>query len=130
MTSEIPAPTIIPSSPFCHLCQCFRQSSFVGGCTDDLIVSSTQTIDENSVTAVPTDQPPNTVKIATRIIDRSLKPILNIFHGCHGSKTFRHHCETLRRNLDLRNCGPAYIIYNAAIQQSNISDAILDETIV
>ena len=130
MTCEIPAPAIIPSRPFCHFCQGFRQSSFVRACTNDLIVPSQPTKDEESTTAVPSDQSSNSVKIATRIVDRSLKPILNIFHGCHGSKTFRHHCETLRRNLDLRNCGPAFIIYNAAIQQSNISDVILDETIV
>ena len=110
------------------MCKDFRQSSFVHGCKDVLNVSPLSI--DSLAAAVPSNEHSNTIKIATRIIDRSLKPILNLFHGCNGSKMFRHDCETLRRNTTIRNCGPAFILYHAAIQEANISDAILDESIV
>ena len=129
ITSEIPAPKIDPIHPFCGICKDFRQSSFVHGCNDDVAVHPLP--NDSSTMHLPSNEDVrSTVKIATRIIDRSLKPILNIFHGCNGSKMFRHDCETLRRNTAIRDCGPAYILHHAAIQQLNISDAILDEPIV
>ena len=128
ITSEVPAPSIESMLPFCCICKDFRQSPFLRSCNEDHIVSTTSIGSTDAV--LQPDQQSNTIKIATRIIDRSLKPILNIFHGCNGSKLFRHHCEALRRNIDIRNCGPAYILYHAAIQQNCISDSILDESII
>ena len=50
------------------------------------------------------------IKITSRVIDRSLKPVLNIFFGLRHSKTFRRECEKLSRDKVIRNCGPSYIL--------------------
>jgi tRNA-dihydrouridine synthase A len=129
ITSELPAPTVDYIRPFCYICKTFRQSFVASGVPNgDSAVNATLTTGTEIVNEP--DPPIDGIKIATRIIDRSLKPILNIFHGCSGSKMFRHDCEALRRNTTIRNCGPAYILYHAAIQQCRISDAILDESIL
>ena len=132
ITSEIPAPNIEGLRPFCSICKEFRQSPFVRNCNDDdnLVATTTPTAVRSECLQQSDQHPANTIKIATRIIDRSLKSILNIFHGCNGSKAFRYNCEILRRCTLIRNCGPAYILYHASIQQSNVSDEILDESII
>ncbi|GFH59209.1 FMN-linked oxidoreductase [Chaetoceros tenuissimus] len=53
------------------------------------------------------------MKITSRVIDRSLRPILGIFFGCRMNKGFRRECDRLSRDKSIRNCGPAFIIKKA-----------------
>ncbi len=53
------------------------------------------------------------IKITSRVIDRSLKPILNIFFGLPKSKQFRRECDRLSRDKRIRNCGPGFILRSA-----------------
>jgi tRNA-dihydrouridine synthase A len=122
ITMEIPSPNITFIEPYCTICKEFRQLLFQSSTIDRLI--SNEPCRESTLSPKAT-----IVKIVTKIIDRSIKPILNIFHEQNGSKVYKHQCEMLRRDLTIRNCGPAYIIYCATIQQSNISDHILDQSI-
>jgi len=52
----------------------------------------------------------NKTKISSRVIDRSLKPVLGIFFGLPKSKLFRRVCDELGRDLRIRNCGPGFIL--------------------
>ena len=70
--------------------------------------------------SAPTDevgieQEPNngSTKISSRVIDRSLKPILGVFFGLRQNKRFRRECDRLSRDKDIRNCGPGFILRTA-----------------
>jgi tRNA-dihydrouridine synthase A len=64
------------------------------------------------------------VKITAHVIDRSLKPVWGVLHGCPGSRKYRCRMFELARDLSLRNCGPAHILRCAVA--SSISDELLD----
>ena len=53
------------------------------------------------------------MKITSYVIDRSLKPILNMFFGQRKSKQFRRECDRLSRDKAIRNCGPGFILRSA-----------------
>ena len=50
------------------------------------------------------------IKITTCVVDRSMKPILNMFFGLPKSRMFRRECDRLGRDKTIRNCGPAFIL--------------------
>jgi len=50
------------------------------------------------------------IKITSRVVDRSLRPILGIFFGLRKSKQFRRECDKLSRDKTIRNCGPGFIL--------------------
>eukprot|EP00593_Proboscia_inermis_P001462 CAMPEP_0171300252 /NCGR_PEP_ID=MMETSP0816-20121228/9034_1 /TAXON_ID=420281 /ORGANISM="Proboscia inermis, Strain CCAP1064/1" /LENGTH=507 /DNA_ID=CAMNT_0011776593 /DNA_START=82 /DNA_END=1605 /DNA_ORIENTATION=+ len=53
------------------------------------------------------------VKISSRVIDRALKPIYAIFFGLPMKKAFQRECDRLSKELNVRNCGPGYMIRKA-----------------
>ena len=67
------------------------------------------------------------VKISSKVIDRSLKPILGIFFGQPKSKFFRRECDRLSRDKSIRNCGPGYIVRKV---MSVLPPYMLDEEFV
>eukprot|EP00543_Licmophora_paradoxa_P009573 CAMPEP_0202477650 /NCGR_PEP_ID=MMETSP1360-20130828/94046_1 /ASSEMBLY_ACC=CAM_ASM_000848 /TAXON_ID=515479 /ORGANISM="Licmophora paradoxa, Strain CCMP2313" /LENGTH=463 /DNA_ID=CAMNT_0049104899 /DNA_START=63 /DNA_END=1454 /DNA_ORIENTATION=+ len=67
------------------------------------------------------------VKIASRVVDRALKPVLGIFVNMKGSKRFRQACFSLARDLAIRNCGPAFILQKA---MESVPPHILDSPFV
>jgi len=50
------------------------------------------------------------IKIITRVMDRSFKPILGMFFGLPKSKLYRKELERLSRDTKIRNCGPAHVL--------------------
>jgi tRNA-dihydrouridine synthase A len=121
VTHELPAPNITQNRPFCCICKEFRQSTFN---------DTTMLLDELRGPLHVESLEPSLmkIKIATRIIDRAVRPTLGLFYQQDGSKTFRRTCEVLSRDRSIRNCGPAYILYQAV--QSSISSHILDKPLV
>lgn len=67
------------------------------------------------------------VKISSFVIDRSLKPIRGIFHGCPGTRGFRRHLDRLSRDPALRDCGPGFMV---RVATSAMPAALLDQDIV
>jgi len=82
------------NKPNCQICKDLHQAR-------NMIILS-----NNSYTSSTHKQ----IKISSRVIDRSLKPILGIFFGMPKSKLFRRLCDTLSRNKQIRNCGPGFIL--------------------
>ena len=66
-------------------------------------------------------------KISSRVIDRSLAPILGLFFGLAKSKTFRRECDRLNKNVRIRNCGPGFIIRKA---MQIMPDGMLDDDFI
>eukprot|EP00980_Cylindrotheca_fusiformis_P022670 scaffold9548_cov108-Cylindrotheca_fusiformis.AAC.2 len=92
VTTRIPAPKVVENKKACPIC-C---ENIADGKPLKL-----QSMEERC------SQP---IKIITRVIDRSLKPILGLFFGMPKSKLFRRECERLSRDAAIRNCGPGYIL--------------------
>jgi hypothetical protein len=66
---------------------------------------------------------PKVVKISSYVVDRALKPVLGMFFGMPGTKTWRRACYELSRDVRIRNCGPAFILRQAV---KRMSDELLD----
>ena len=62
-------------------------------------------------------------KMVSSVIDRPLKPILGVFAGLPGNAKFRREIHRLSRDMNVRNCGPGYVLRKAI---ECISDDILD----
>mmetsp|Transcript_49 Transcript_49/g.119 ORF Transcript_49/g.119 Transcript_49/m.119 type:complete len:595 (-) Transcript_49:60-1844(-) len=52
-------------------------------------------------------------KIVSRVIDRALQPTLGILFGLPGNSKFRRELHRLSRDMEIRNCGPGYILKRA-----------------
>ena len=117
VTHEIPAPYVTPTVAYCSICKDFRLSmfSYDTPCVGDIQIPGMGSKQRH-------------VKIATRIIDRSLKPALGLFFQQDGSKLFRRQCDLLSRDLVVRNCGPAFILYQAV--KLSISNHVLDRSVL
>ena len=114
VTVNISAMGVIMDAPFCAMCRdmcCAPDSDESKPCLE--------------IAAKPADK--SEVKISSRVIDRSLKPILGIFFGLPKSKTFRRTCDKLSRDLAVRNCGPAFILREA---MKSVPVEILDQDLV
>ncbi len=114
ITSRIPAPKVIFfSDEGCDICR---------------VVESKKYNDVNAKNRVK-EKCRMKMKITSHVIDRSLKPILNIFFGLRHSKKFRRECERLRGNKTIRNCGPAFILRSALLLMPNeLLDQPFEET--
>lgn len=106
ITRRIPAPHIRLPEGGCEIC-----SKFYGSCNPEKI--------ENNLEGQE--------KISSRVIDRSLKPILGILFGRPKSRLFRRQCDVLSRDKRTRNCGPAYIIREA---MSSLPQTLIDEDFI
>lgn len=118
MTLRIPAPNIDLPDWGCSLCQDYC------GCRDDDDCNDNSGDDEYNY--IQSDQE-RKIKISSRVIDRSLKPILGIFFGLPKSKLFRRECDRLSRDKQIRNCGPGYIVRKA---MDAMPQYLLDEDFV
>jgi hypothetical protein len=114
MTVNVPAPDVIMEAPYCPICR----EMYTGGETDK---------NERCAGIVPPPTDRSEVKISSRVIDRSLKPVLGMFFGLPKSKTFRRTCDKLSRDLAARNCGPAFILREA---MKSVPVEILDQDLV
>ena len=112
-TVNIPSPNVIFHSQHCFICQ-------------EFFVNPEQIIPKQMRLSLASTNC-RELKISSRVIDRSLKPILGIFFGLPKSKTFRRVCDQLSRDQKVRNCGPAYIIKKAL---TSVPAYILDEDFI
>lgn len=84
---------------------------------------------KRSLSVAPTSRSGNdvTVKVATIVMDRCIKPINNIFYGLPKAKLFRQEVNRLARDLKIRNCGPSALIVRALCV---IPDELLDQELI
>eukprot|EP00551_Chaetoceros_affinis_P009510 CAMPEP_0203670792 /NCGR_PEP_ID=MMETSP0090-20130426/6777_1 /ASSEMBLY_ACC=CAM_ASM_001088 /TAXON_ID=426623 /ORGANISM="Chaetoceros affinis, Strain CCMP159" /LENGTH=511 /DNA_ID=CAMNT_0050535735 /DNA_START=98 /DNA_END=1633 /DNA_ORIENTATION=- len=119
ITSRIPAPVVEFLSSACDICGEFYGNNDINN--------------NNKISKISVHGPNNSKeqvrkpKISSRVIDRSLKPILGLFFGRPKSKLFRRECDRLSRDKNVRNCGPAYIIRKA---MSKMPSALLEEEFI
>lgn len=128
ITIDIPAPKVTQfTTGGCHICcDIYGGTSSITKDTKKNIDTGKQGLD----LGLDKDQKLNLapkVKIASRVIDRSLKPILGIFFGRPKSKLFRRECDRLSRDKYVRNCGPGYIVRKAL---SAMPDELVDEQFI
>ena len=122
MTMKIPSPNVTKIQDYCELCRNFYQQK------DTTIRKDTKYLDiYHRMTKNVKRKSKNDMKITSRVIDRSLKPVLGIFFGLPKSKTFRRICDTLSRDMNVRNCGPGFILQLA---MSGMPSDILDQEFV
>ena len=100
MTIDIPAPDVIMEAPYCPICR----EMYTGGETD-------KTDRCAAIVPPPTDR--SEVKVNSRVLSRSLTPVLGIFFGLPKAKAFKRACHLLGRDWAVRNCGPAFILREA-----------------
>ena len=119
MTMDIPAPQITQfTHGGCHICcDIYGDESSSG--------SNRNTKNDMGKEQKHKEMPK--VKIGSRVIDRSLKPILGIFFGRPKSKLFRRECDRLSRDKYVRNCGPGYIVRKAL---RAMPDELVDEQFI
>lgn len=114
VTLRIPAPHVqmFVSSGGCEICKCFYGDGIpVNGLEHQEVCKQEK------------------VKITSRVIDRSLRPILGIFFGLYSSKVFRRECDRLSRDKRVRNCGPAFILRKAlSVMPSELLDQPFTKT--
>mmetsp|Transcript_22759 Transcript_22759/g.67280 ORF Transcript_22759/g.67280 Transcript_22759/m.67280 type:complete len:690 (-) Transcript_22759:1700-3769(-) len=126
MTWKIPAPEVMRIRKWCVVCREIYGSGDSGSGDGNGVGDSN---DEKGPTAVVTtdstagDTPPlakaqteettRKIKIAPRIVGRSLKPVRGIFFGLPGAKAFVRELDRLGMDKSVRNCGPGYILRRA-----------------
>jgi tRNA-dihydrouridine synthase A len=100
MMTKIPAPQVVQCREYCSVCQ-------------DMYIRDKEEKKECNATALKSRVKFSKIKISSRVIDRSLKPVLGMFFGLPKSKTFRRVCDELSRDMTVRNCGPGFILRKA-----------------
>lgn len=123
MTIKIPAPTpVVRYREYCNMCR-------------DVFGSDKEEKKECNARAIKPHSECPKAKKSSRVIDRSLKPVLGMFFGLPKSKTFRRTCDALSRDMAVRNCGPGSILRMAVsampsdilnqdfVKTENLSDA-------
>ena len=118
----------------CSICEEFYQADYnhrqrqEHDDNDDVAVPSSNVASSSSTMTTATNGDTTSitkaVKISTNVIYRALKPILGIFFGLPKSKKFRYTIDKLTHNVEVRNCGPGYILRKAL--QLSIPDDMLD----
>ena len=54
-------------------------------------------------------------KFTSYVVDRALKPVLGMFFGMKGAKTWKRTLDDLSRDSRSRNCGPGFLIREAIL---------------
>jgi tRNA-dihydrouridine synthase A len=114
VTSRIPAPKVVHNRPYCSICQEFATT------TKD---TPTTVEDEEEIE----NHAKPIIKIYPGVIDRSLRPVFNLFFGIPGSNRFRRACNSNSRDLKMRNCGPAFLLRKA---MQHVPAHVLDQDFV
>ena len=52
----------------------------------------------------------NNIKVSTGVVCQSMKPVLGIFTGLAGNKSYRFELDVITKDLAVRNCGPAFVL--------------------
>jgi len=111
MTLKIPVPEVVHERECCDVCRdVYGNENTSSSATDNHAAGK-----------------PRKAKISSRVIDRSLKPVLGIFFGLPKAKVFRRVCDDLSRDAVVRNCGPGYILRKAV---RVVPDEILNQEFV
>jgi hypothetical protein len=120
ITYEYPAPKInLDPNTYCPICTILYTTMNNSQNSDKHLEYSTETttlIVDGIKEKIKELQETNTntkknIKISSKIIGRSLKPIQGMFYNiAKYNKLFRRTCDTLGQNLFIRNCGPGFII--------------------
>jgi hypothetical protein len=120
ITFEFPPPKVTHERDCCHICASLYQTTPTKSSRSD---QNATTINEengnsnvmnvNASTTSPKHETPHQVKIRSRIIDRSLRPVLNIFKDVPNTRSFKRMCNELGKDTRIRNCGPGYILRRA-----------------
>eukprot|EP00978_Attheya_sp_CCMP212_P008346 scaffold19638_cov48-Attheya_sp.AAC.1 len=128
LTTRIPAPKI-PLSPnqYCDICKPIYYR-YDKAPTEEEEQGSNDAIHMASNKGAIILYKEDGVKISSRVMDRSLKPILGMFYNLPGAKVFRRRCHELSRDLRVRNCGPGCVLRMALA--SSISPHILHQDFV
>jgi tRNA-dihydrouridine synthase A len=104
-TIRLPAPQVTHTRPHCVLCGNGEERS-----TKEHYSGGGETV---------TARPPLVVvakaKITHSIMERSLKPVRNLFYNLPGHAAFRRACDDLGHNMTIRNCGPAFALQQALL---------------
>lgn len=122
VTSRIPSPRVkmFVSRGGCDICKCVYGDGIPLQQEGELV---------EKVKKKLSSKQNNQVKITSRVIDRSLRPILGIFFGLRHSKVFKRECDKLSRDKVVRNCGPAFILRKAlSVMPSELLDQPFTKT--
>jgi tRNA-dihydrouridine synthase A len=123
VTDRLPAPTIPATRLYCEYCGSDPQAT-----TSSMSQTAAPHLENGLKQSAIAGRPPHVIKISTRVMDRSLKPVHNLFFSQPGAKAFRRACETLSRDTTIRNCGPAFVLLRAVA--ATIAPDVLDQPLV
>jgi hypothetical protein len=112
ITFEFPPPKVLlHERDFCHICASLYQTTTTP--TEPSLSDSNATTTNTDDTINPKQNAPPKVKVRSRIIDRALRPVLNIFKDVPNTRSFIRMCNELGKDTRIRNCGPGYILRRA-----------------
>ena len=127
VTFRIPAPNVLNTNGNkiggCQNCQEFYGSSLSQHNHGGVVISEASLLPPKGKVIKMKVK----TKMSSRVIDRSLQPVLGFFFGLPKSKTFRRECHRLNKDESLRNCGPGFIIRKA---MQKMPDEMLDENFI
>jgi len=105
ITYGIPVPKINQLRSYCPICRDTYETDEKTNNEEDKTANNVN-INNNMIEI----QQNNKIKITSRIVGRSLKPVRGLFHGVPKGKIFLHACDEAARDTSIRNCGPGYIL--------------------
>lgn len=117
----------------CQICQEYRESPFIRNLR---AASESEEDDPSSEGAEPAQSESqgsrrarrhakyNGAKIVSRIVDFALQPTHGILAGERGNKLFLRESSRLSREIQVRNCGPGYILWQA---MRSVADEVWDQ---
>jgi len=120
ITYGIPVPKIKQLCSFCFICRDAYEID-----QQNYNVEDDQTGKINCI--MMEIQQSNKIKISSRIIGRSLKPIRGLFYGIPKGKELLHACDKVAGDKSIRNCGPGYLLRRV---MRHVSAEILDRDFV
>ena len=111
-----PPPKVAHTKNYCRVCQSVYGRRISG---ERLI-----TVDSKELLLDASCQRQPALKITSNVVDRALKPIWGVFFNMPGSRAFRAACFQLSRDLQVRNCGPGFILRSVLLRTP---DDLLDQ---
>jgi tRNA-dihydrouridine synthase A len=118
VTTRLPSPKIQHTREHCFVCvQLYQRNQ--GKAALAQIVPSKWAL-----------KAPDQIKISSRVVDRSVQPVLGIFFQQPGAKAFRRACDAWSRDLTWRNCGPATLLRMVLYEQETLIAPALDRPLV
>ena len=100
----------------CDLCSDFRRCAFISDCKPSLVEDNDKAGPAETLgsrRAKRHKNHANGTKVVSRIIDKTLQPVHGILYGKRGNKPFLRESSRLSRDLKVRNCGAAFILWSA-----------------